>query len=92
MAYVVWSPSAIRDVEQIAEYISRDSVDRAALFVTRLIEAAERLGRFPGSGRMIPELDDPNRREIIVSPYRIMYLVEIEDVWITAVVHGARDW
>jgi plasmid stabilization system protein ParE len=41
---------------------------------------------------MIPEIGHPDCREIIYGAYRIMYRVQDEDVWITGVVHGARDW
>lgn len=92
MGQVVWSPSALEDVDQIARYISRDSPDQAALFVTRLLEATDRLGDFPRSGRVIPELGDPDCREITYGAYRIMYRVTPDDVWITGIVHGARDW
>src|SRR3989304_1742936 len=33
MGKVIWAPSALEDVNSIAEYIARDSADRAALFV-----------------------------------------------------------
>jgi toxin ParE1/3/4 len=92
MGQVTWSRSAWEDVEAIASYIARDSEDRASLFVVRLLEAADRLRDFPGSGRAIPEMGDPSCREIIVYPYRVMYRVEDDQVLITAVVHGARDW
>ena len=92
MGRVIWSPSAIDDAESIAMYIARDSVDRAALFVTRLFEAADRISDYPQTGRVIPELGDGNRREMFVGSYRLMYRVEAGDVWIVAVVHGARDW
>jgi len=92
MGQVIWSPSALDDIDAIAEYIARDSVDRSALFVTRLLEATDRLSEFPNSGRVIPEIGDPSCREIPVATYRIMYRLEDEDVWITGVVHGARNW
>jgi plasmid stabilization system protein ParE len=46
----------------------------------------ERLGAFPESGRVVPELDKPEIREVIVRPYRIVYrrrpgLVEIATVF-----------
>lgn len=78
--------------EAIAEFIARDSADRAALFITRLFEAADHIGGFPHAGRVIPELNDEHRREVCVGPYRVMYQVEEEDIWIVAIVHGARDW
>ena len=92
MGKVIWSPSALEDVESIAEYIARDSVDQAALFINRLLEATDRLEEFPLSGRMIPEIDNQASREIFCSYYRIMYRIENNEVWITGVVHGLRNW
>jgi toxin ParE1/3/4 len=89
---VTWAPSALEDVESIAHFIARDSVDHAALFVTRMCQAADRLATFPQAGRIIPEMNMPDRREVFVGPYRIMYRIEGQEVWIVAIVHGARDW
>jgi len=41
MVQVIWAPAAIKDAEDIAEYVARDSADQAALLVARLIEATE---------------------------------------------------
>jgi addiction module RelE/StbE family toxin len=92
MAEVTWAPSALDDVDAIAAFIARDSADRAALFVARLFECTERLKDHPLSGHIIPEIGDSSCREVIVGVYRIMYKVEGGDVWVTGVVHGARDW
>ena len=92
MGRVIWAPSALKDVDSIAEFIARDSVDRSALFTTRLFEATGRLQKFPLSGRVIPEIGNQSCREIIYGAYRIMYRLENDDVWITGVVHGARNW
>jgi addiction module RelE/StbE family toxin len=89
---VIWSRSSLDDVDQIAQFISRDSPDQAALFVARLIEAADRLALFPRSGRVIPEIGGEDCRQVIYGDYRILYRVQGGDVWITAVLHGARDW
>jgi addiction module RelE/StbE family toxin len=92
MGQVIWAPSALRDIDLIAEYIARDSTEQASLFVTRLIQATDRLGEFPGSGRIIPEIRNTACREIICSAYRIMYRIEGDEVWITGVVHGAQKF
>ena len=92
MGKVIWAPSALEDVDSIADYIARDSVDQAALFVARLFEATDRLQKFPLSGRVIPEVSNYSCREIIYGFYRIMYRLDNDDVWITGVVHGARNW
>lgn len=62
MVQVVWSPASLEDIGQIAQFIARDSSDQAALFVGRLIEAAERLGMVFLSGRIIPEIGHPDCR------------------------------
>jgi len=92
MAKVIWAPSALDDIASIAEYIAGDSAEVASLFVRRLIEATDRLQGFPLSGRIIPEIDSPDCREVIYGVYRVMYRVERDEVWITGVVHGARNW
>jgi addiction module RelE/StbE family toxin len=92
MGQVVWAPSALEDLDALGEYIARDSVDRAALLITRVIEIADRLQDYPFSGRVIPEVNDKLCREIILGSYRIMYRIEGDEVWITGVVHGARNW
>ena len=92
MGKVIWSPTALEDVDSIAEYIERDSIDQASLFVIRLIGATDRLQNFPLSGRIIPEIGNPSCREIIYGSYRIMYRLYENAVWITGIVHGSRDW
>nr|CAP47754.1 putative integron gene cassette protein [uncultured bacterium] len=92
MGRVIWSPSSTDDANSIAEFIAKDSPHTAALFVERLFEKTDRLAEFPQSGRIIKEIGRETTREIIFGNYRIMYLIEDDDVWITAVVHGARDW
>ena len=92
MGKVIWSPSALKDVDSIAEYIARDSADQSSLFVIRLIGATDRLQDFPNSGRIIPEIGNPDCREIIYGSYRTMYRVYEDAVWITGIVHGSRYW
>jgi len=92
MGEVIWSPSALEDIEQIAQFIARDSSDQAAIFVERLVEATDRLASAPLSGRIILEIGHPDCREILYGAYRIMCRHVGRDVWITGVVHAARDW
>lgn len=92
MAPVIWAPSALDDVDAIATYVARDSPQQAALLVTRLIQVADRLETFPLSGRVIPKIAGPARREILYGVYRVMKQVEGDRVLIIGVVHGARQW
>ena len=92
MGKIIWAPSALKDIDSIAQYIERDSVDQAALFVTRIIEMVDRLEEFPQSGRVIPEIRNSSYREIIYGAYRIMYRITEKEIWITGVLHGAKNW
>ncbi|MBP7230576.1 MAG: type II toxin-antitoxin system RelE/ParE family toxin [Syntrophaceae bacterium] len=61
----------MEDVDANAEYIARDSVDHAAYFVLRLLEATDRLHLFPKSGRIVSEIGNASCREIICGDYRV---------------------
>ncbi len=43
-------------------------------------------------GRTVPELEDPNTRELFVQRYRLIYEVHPTEIHILAFLHGARDF
>jgi toxin ParE1/3/4 len=88
---VVWSGTAWADLEQTADFISRDSPYYAAAFVRETRDAARSLARLAERGRMVPELGDPQIRELIVRNYRLIYLVTSKVCEVVGFVHGARD-
>ena len=87
---VDWSPEAIEDVEAIAEYITRDSEFYAGAVVSKILELARGLSRFPGAGRVVPELGDESIRERFAYSYRLIYRIGREKVLVVAVIHGKR--
>jgi toxin ParE1/3/4 len=87
---IEWSGLALDDVDEIARFISRDSVVYAKAMVSRFFEAVELLKDFPKGGRVVPEREDERYRELIVRPYRVIYRLFDDRVEILAVVHGAR--
>ncbi len=56
------------------------------------LAAAESLATLSERGRVVPELGQPDTREIFVFRYRLLYEVEPEVVRIVAFLHGARDF
>ena len=89
---VVWAPAALRDVDDIASYIARDSTRYAASVVGSLRDLARTLRQFPLSGRMVPELGDETVREKLVYGYRMVYRVGPGVVTIAAVVHARQSF
>jgi plasmid stabilization system protein ParE len=55
-----------------------------------IINAVERLKAFPQSGRMVPERNNPEIREVIVKPYRVVYRLRAETVEIVTVFRASR--
>ena len=51
----------------------------------------ERLLRFPKLGRVVPEAQDENIRELVHKNYRIIYRIAGERIEILTIVHGSRD-
>ena len=89
---VKWTQTARDDLKAIWDYISRDSVFYADKFTDELLTATDVLEVFPEIGRIVPEIGDSNTREILYGSYRIMYLLSGEFVYITQIIHGARDF
>ena len=90
MTPIKWSPQAIRDVESIRDYIAQDSRRYAELTVGRILASVERLQDFPQSGRIVPEHDNPEIREVIVGPFRVVYRFRGGVVEIATVFRASR--
>ena len=89
-ATLTWTETAVAQLDDIAAYIAQDSPRNAARTVQRIVAAAEGLRRFPFHGRVVPEFERDDLREVFWRKYRIIYRVAEEDVRIIAVIHGAR--
>ena len=62
---VISSDRALERVEEIALYISRDSVETAARWTDELFREVERLGTFPQSGKIGRDVETPGIRELV---------------------------
>ena len=74
----------------IRAYIAQDSPIYADLILRRLVAAVERLTVFPESGRIVPERNTSEIREVIVRPYRIVYRASPGVVEIATVFRASR--
>ncbi|MEK7762266.1 MAG: type II toxin-antitoxin system RelE/ParE family toxin [Nitrospirota bacterium] len=91
MAQVRWSLTAGNDLQDIEDFIARDSALHAITFVDRMVESTETLLTNSHIGRVVPEFNRQDLREVIFRHYRIVYLVKDDNIFILRVVHGARD-
>jgi toxin ParE1/3/4 len=88
---VRWTETATQDLEEVAEFIGRDSRFYAAALVQEAQVAARSLRTFAERGRVVPEIDAPDIRELFIGSYRLIYQVTADRVFILAFVHGTRD-
>jgi len=90
MAEIEWSSKAENDLNEIIDYIAQDSLEYALSFYEQVREKVENLIQFPRMGRIVPELDEPNIRELILRNYRIIYRILEKEIQIVRLFHGSR--
>lgn len=91
MAEIVWSPRALKDIEEIASYISKDSLQYARAQTRLFFTTVEILEEHPFKGRIVPELAGSAVRQLLCGNYRIIYEISGEDeIGILTIHHQAR--
>lgn len=92
---IVWAPAAIRDLDEIIEYIAaHDSPESAIRIYDRIADQIHFLSSCPTRCRVVLELKSVGVhafRELVVFPYRIFYRVMGRVVGIVGVLDGRRD-
>ncbi len=89
---VIWTEPARQDLKSIFAFIAQDSPIYAKKAVKHIVEKSMELKIFPRRGRIVPEYNDPNIREIFIYSYRLMYEVTEKNVHVLGVIHGKMDY
>ncbi len=84
---VSWTTTALRRLDGFAEQIRRDDPERALVWVDEVFASVARLEQFPESGRIVPEVDKPHIREILLGSYRIIYSIRGRRVFVRTPRH-----
>ena len=87
---IIWSPLAAQRMTEIADYISRDNPTGAVNWAKAIFEKIENIGQFPYMGRIVPEANRNEIRELIFKNYRIIYRVETNHISILTIRHGRQ--
>ena len=71
---ITLAESAVRDLEAILEYYQEQEVPEIGdRFVKEMIFSVEELATHPDRDRIVPEFNNPQLRELIHPPFRIVY-------------------
>ena len=91
---ILWTKSAEHDLGHIIDYIAQDSLDRALEIFHTIRTSVSALMSLPERGRIVPELKIhgiSTYRELVISPWRIIYRIEEKKVIIMTVIDGRRN-
>ncbi len=91
---VIWSKTAEIDLDCIIEFIAEDSVQNALSILSKIKTKTSVLASFPNRGRIVSELKEYNilqYREIFFKPWRIIYKIVDNKVYVVSLVDGRRN-
>ena len=91
---VKWTSNAKDDLLNIIDYIKQDSINAAREVYERIKEKAQSSNFLPLRGRVVPELQQKGitiYRELIENPWRIMYKIENDTIYIMAIFDSRQN-
>jgi toxin ParE1/3/4 len=95
MKYKVrWTKSAEADLNEIIEYIAKDSINIALEKLYGIRETVNKLSIHPHRCRVVPELKEHNitkYREAPYPPWRIFFRIDRDMIYVLAVTDGRRN-
>ena len=85
---------ALDDLEELIEYIAKDSVVAAEKMHNQVVLKANELKEFPGRGRPVPEpkMKEAGWRMIFIPQYVAFYRIIKDNVLIYRIFHGSSNY
>ncbi len=90
MVKLVWTELSINDLEDIFDYIAKDSPKYASITINGIYEKAQEIILNKNIGRIVPEINDISIREVLKGNYRIVYKNYLNYSSVLRVYHSYR--
>lgn len=88
---ILISNSAVDDLEKMKEYYQEQGVPHVGEdFVVKIFQRIDSLAVNPDIGRIVPEFNSKKIRELIHSPFRIIYVREVKTIHIVRIWRSER--
>ena len=87
---IVWSPLAVERASGIVDYIAQDKSLAADKWIHAVFSKVEQLRSNQEIGRIVPEINERQFRELIYGNYQIIYHIEKKQISILAIRHGKQ--
>jgi toxin ParE1/3/4 len=83
--------SAVEDLRELQVYYEEQLVPHVGTqFIAEILDRIESLTDNPDIGRIVPEFDADNIRELIHKPFRVVYLRESSSIFVIRVWRSER--
>ena len=76
---------AVEQVQDIATYIALDKPSVAIEWTEKIFNSVSQLIEFPDSGRIVPEIQRREIRELVLKIHRVIYKVKSKEILILVV-------
>jgi toxin ParE1/3/4 len=90
MSSYSFSDTAVRDIDEICEYIAVQNGKAASQLFDRIRQKCKLVANFPNMGKTYSNLD-PNLRGFVVDDYIVFYYPSSDGINIARVISGYRD-
>jgi plasmid stabilization system protein ParE len=87
----VLTPLAVRDLNEIWEYLAEESLEAADRVLLTIEKTLLRLADHPGIGHTREELADRRHRFFMVHSYLCIYRAGTSPLVVIRILHAARD-
>jgi plasmid stabilization system protein ParE len=87
---IVWSPLAVERASEIVDYIVHDKPLAADKWIHTVFSKVEQLRSHPEIGRIVPEINERQFRELIYGNYRMVYHIGTKQISILTIRHGKQ--
>ena len=89
---VIWSDHALSQLGQIHRYIAETAPHYARHVSDTIADKSETLADFSARGRIVPEIGNPQIREIAVFSWRLIYQTDSSQTVIIAILHQRQSF
>lgn len=83
-----WTRRARRDLKEIGRFIAQDDPAAARRWVERLRDKATNATTAPRMGRVVPEFQRDDVRELFLRSYRIVYRIREDAIDVLTIFEG----
>ena len=93
LAYqVVWSKRSLGDLRRITTTIAAENPTAAEATGLEILRRIQTLRQFRRSGVAVPEVEESTTRQVVCSPFRIIYRIRPakKQILVLRIWHGAR--